>query len=814
MASPFFQRMQEDILDTGNFPIQNPTDDERSHNTYELTIAESSATVLQPTRILCQQCRMMDLVNPVRKIYKSTITELVANRTGLDPKCALCQLFAEALFPESCNEMFQSNELWQLSVTKSQHYGSYKQARFMFSPHQVVIFHTGNSTSDFIQYADDVKDNLRRYLAYMMPRELSRLSAEDPEAASWISEGDKSLVTQFIPQKYNPLLVKKWLDLSRQNNTSRNNGSTFERPRFTEQRHCRKLACRSEHQNGSKEIELMRVIDCKALEIVERTNDMRYVALSYVWELANKDMVSLRLHNRLPSTSSYNAISPTEVPRVVHDAITVVKDIGYQYLWVEVLCIDQSSKHDKEKIVSKMDLIYSSADLTIIAASSQGALPGVGGIPRIKQDVLELNSFEQGKGGTRNDEVIIFTSPINIVKHIQASSWYSRGWCFQEAILSSRRLYFTDHEMLFEGMMTSRTDSLPMMGEVLADPVYDGSRSLSSPLSWIERLQRLRPGDGYIPYNLDDPYDRFWAESRLLHKLLEIYTSKHLTMDSDALDGFQGAMKVFSRADPSFCTFQGLPVWHISYQLLLSRSKSQKANIYKLEKRTLIWALCWVHFNPIGFSMEIDNRYVRRIEFPSWSWAGWKNKIYFSLFSLFPAFSRWRHIMEIHAIEGRSGRVVDWPEAPSYFAGGSDAPLFLIGEAYMLPIDVMGQELDSWNLDVRENLDNGTWACLVLGKELLCEFDVKRLRGLSTYNSWFIPPDRREDRTPTECCLNLLVVSWEKHGNAKYYKGRRLRDCSLSIVGSVEHAFYPFDDGYKLFNGNHRALRRVHFRLG
>ncbi|KAH7037947.1 heterokaryon incompatibility protein-domain-containing protein, partial [Microdochium trichocladiopsis] len=196
----------------------------------------------------------------------------------------------------------------------------------------------------------------------------------------------------------------------------------------------------------------MRLIDCQDFALIDRQDDMAYLALSYVWGLANEDLVALVApEDGEPDDNRHSRRLPTRVPRVVSDAMTVTTDLGYRYLWVDQFCIDQ--KADAAvlvNLISQMDLIYMSAQLTIIAASTSGALPGVGDTPRTQQKLLSIPP--PGAPGSSDDAggFTIFTTSPHVYESVKKSVWYQRGWCFQESVLSPARLYFTDHETLFQ----------------------------------------------------------------------------------------------------------------------------------------------------------------------------------------------------------------------------------------------------------------------------------------------------------------------------------------------------------------------------
>lgn len=80
--------------------------------------------------------------------------------------------------------------------------------------------------------------------------------------------------------------------------------------------------CKSSNAN---EVRSLKVIDCITEKVIKAPENCRYVALSYVWGSDASSLIrDQTTHQRLETFSP-----------VVRDSITVVKELGYQYLWVD-----------------------------------------------------------------------------------------------------------------------------------------------------------------------------------------------------------------------------------------------------------------------------------------------------------------------------------------------------------------------------------------------------------------------------------------------------------------------------------------------
>ena len=173
---------------------------------------------------------------------------------------------------------------------------------------------------------------------------------------------------------------------------------------------------------GTRPLNGLRVIDCETRTIITAPPSCQYVALSYVWGLSRED-------NPAETTDMANVTTLDGCPKTINDAMAVTKKFNKKYLWVDRYCINQSDEVEVVSQVSQMDLIYTNAYLCIIAAAGDGpnhGLPGVNGTLRTQQPTLAVGKY-------------VLASTLNHPKRaLDASKWASRGWTYQEGILSKR----------------------------------------------------------------------------------------------------------------------------------------------------------------------------------------------------------------------------------------------------------------------------------------------------------------------------------------------------------------------------------------
>lgn len=355
--------------------------------------------------------------------------------------------------------------------------------------------------------------------------------------------------------------------------------------------------CEQNHGQSCKHtprvIDGMKLIDCKSLQIVKAEPCMKWVALSYVWGHDSRKRQEPAVLGANPSTGPPHL--PSAVSNAVRDAIDVTSQLGFQYLWVDRYCIDQQDATEMAAQIQIMGLIYRGAEVTIVAAAGKDescGLPGVGTTPRIKQNIINLGSC-----------TILATSqdPSSFIR--KKSRWCTRGWTFQEGLLSRRRLLFTGHQTIFECNTTSWMEAVGGL-EFIDDPRridWGGKASTSI-------FRRYLPG---APTN---DTSNFQVDAELARRYTEWFfiagqfTKRELSFDSDSLHAFAGIMDFKRRVEPPVLNISGLP-----YVL------SRKAEASQHVETHLVVSLCWFHYT--GTSAR------RRLGFPSWTWAGWAGAV-------------------------------------------------------------------------------------------------------------------------------------------------------------------------------------------
>jgi hypothetical protein len=172
--------------------------------------------------------------------------------------------------------------------------------------------------------------------------------------------------------------------------------------------------------NGFEEIcQHLRVVDTENICLTALPEGARYSALSYVWGQDN-GAFEARRNNIREISKPYGLFRHLDdLPRVIRDALIFTKAIGERYIWIDRICIVQDDDAEKSRIIPKMNVVYSSAFLTIFSSAWGGTSAGLSGLrpfpPHRAQKSIQLAG---------DLEMIL---PHNL-ENVLVCPWASRGW--------------------------------------------------------------------------------------------------------------------------------------------------------------------------------------------------------------------------------------------------------------------------------------------------------------------------------------------------------------------------------------------------
>ncbi|RBA17974.1 hypothetical protein FPRO05_10992 [Fusarium proliferatum] len=206
------------------------------------------------------------------------------------------------------------------------------------------------------------------------------------------------------------------------------------------------LECNTKHESCKKQLELplpTRVVSVGSSDadtrLVELKNvPARYVILSHCW--GSKQPLRTIMTNFKDMKKSINANS---LPVVFQQAIWIVRKLRIEYIWIDSLCIIQDSQSDWELESLQMCDYYENSFLTISTATSPNStIPFLG--PR---DTRWWPAKLNLTNGSSSEDV--YAQRITSEQE-EEGMLFTRAWTWQEAAMSSRTIYFTPSELIWE----------------------------------------------------------------------------------------------------------------------------------------------------------------------------------------------------------------------------------------------------------------------------------------------------------------------------------------------------------------------------
>jgi hypothetical protein len=328
----------------------------------------------------------------------------------------------------------------------------------------------------------------------------------------------------------------------------------------------------------------LKLIDCTSRRICVAMPGQRYAALSYVWGPS--------VPHEPPGAV------PQSFPRTIEDAISVAKQLQFPYLWVDRYCIDQGNEQEKHIMISNMDMIYSGAEVTIIAAAGSDPHYGIPGVSTTVRHAAPIHAFDHGS-------LIDWKNPIS---EIARSRWGRRGWTYQEMLLSRRRLVFTDSQMIFQCCTEEFQEFLSISTPY--DPTRDPDRPTARDIDRYRLnlgcTQKVAP-PSRMPHlrasriNNIFPANGIGTSAKDIYQRIEEYTMRNLSYTDDILNAFVGIFGAFGRNIRGYKThFWGIPILG-EYPDLMRQQWAE----------SFVTGLAWYSLSPVE---------RRPGSWPSWSW--------------------------------------------------------------------------------------------------------------------------------------------------------------------------------------------------
>ncbi|KAK1752711.1 HET-domain-containing protein [Echria macrotheca] len=358
--------------------------------------------------------------------------------------------------------------------------------------------------------------------------------------------------------------------------------------------------CRQHHgkecsDSGQATLKSLRMVDCEADPVMvvpySATEMGGYAALSYVW--GQQTRTDGPVH--VSGTDFVHLVLPPVLPRTIQDAITVARELGFRYLWVDQYCIPHDDEAEEARQIGRMDEIYRGADLTIVASAGTHAdygIPGVSVTPREAPPRLV----------TIGKYTLVDMPKESFSLSRAEANWFERGWTYQEGVLSRRRLMFTENQVCFQCEDMDVWEGLDIPLDILH---YEPRVPLDQDTG--RQFRQARTFDVL----------QWFQYQKTTHSVdfhIMCFLSRELTRPDDAIRAVKGIFSRFNATCRTIRVLSGLPLYVTAgktAELLLGPPN------YPMCHAALL-ALAW----KFGWSSNVK----RREPFPTWTWAGWQKR--------------------------------------------------------------------------------------------------------------------------------------------------------------------------------------------
>lgn len=344
--------------------------------------------------------------------------------------------------------------------------------------------------------------------------------------------------------------------------------------------------------------------DMSTIRLIETDHNFSspYVALTYT----RGDAKVFSTH-RANVAAREDYINVEKFNRTFKQAISITRQLGFRYLWIDAFCIVMDDSEDRTKHVPRMGIIFHNAALTLSAAVSATADEGLirykakalpeARIPYRNKDGIPLGHFQ-----------VTNYKPRGFTEDITQGDLNSRAWCLQARALSRRTLHFGYDQLFWEcdAGVWSEDSKLRCPTESLRDPMVEWRLGLVKykrakepefePSLVSRKTSRPTSADLAIP--------KIYA---LWYSLVAQYTSRILPREKDKSSAIAGLAYVFA------CL--------ISQRQTVTGPSKPRADTYicGLWQNDLPFGLLWSS----GSFHKWRNKFVKypsTPRAPSWSW--------------------------------------------------------------------------------------------------------------------------------------------------------------------------------------------------
>lgn len=292
------------------------------------------------------------------------------------------------------------------------------------------------------------------------------------------------------------------------------------------------------------ETDMIQLVDSSSVQNTE------YATLSHRWGKPDPPKLSAirdDSNGRISMKDLESGVPLATLPRTFRDAFKIVSHCWLQYLWIDSLCILQDQNVDGknadwEREAAKVGDIYAGAVFNIAALSGLNSDGGL--FPRQEELLISVIHQKTVRQASRipphlrqdvktTSTVLCDSDLIGFKGAILDSELLSRGWVFQEILLSPANLFCTSEQMWWSCSHASFSQVFPK-----------GHPGNIAGTQMVKDELRVKKEAIMVPDDCADPI-RAWMEA-ITH-----YTRTSVTFRNDRLPAISGIAHTFKALFPA-----------------------------------------------------------------------------------------------------------------------------------------------------------------------------------------------------------------------------------------------------------------------
>jgi len=264
--------------------------------------------------------------------------------------------------------------------------------------------------------------------------------------------------------------------------------------------------------------------------------ELEYLTLSHCW--GKLEVLKLEGHNLEAMMTGFQI---SKLPRTFQDAIEITRRLGYQYLWIDAMCIIQDSVDDWSFEALRMAAVYENGVCNIAAL---GAVNSHGGCFATRCP-LEHYSCRL----VENSDMDIYATSMETYLELLSESdpesnapgaIHTRAWIVQERLMSPRNVYFGSRIIRWECRSKMSKDNSPekeLENDLISDRL--ALRGKMSKKHFAALRQPLNP----TTHTTDcETFNVAWGD------FVALYTRCALTQDKDKFFAAAGMVEIVQRS--------------------------------------------------------------------------------------------------------------------------------------------------------------------------------------------------------------------------------------------------------------------------